>query len=158
MSGELAAPRRLAIPATGELIDLDAATDTLAGHLDDIRDLEGALRGAKRELAQEILARMDTEATWTVEAGPYKLVGESPNRVDYDPHELLTALRALPPDAISPRALDAAVQRVEQLKVSKQGVNKLLKLGGPVADAVRGAERPVERERRVSVKRIDRGT
>jgi hypothetical protein len=48
------------IPLTGEAIDLaDANTDDLADAIDRIRDLESQLRAAKRQLADEAVARMD---------------------------------------------------------------------------------------------------
>src|SRR3954469_22661434 len=73
-------------PRTGEVLALaQSPTDVLAEWLHAVRELEADLRSAKSMVAFELHQRMDAEAQWTVTAGPWKVVGESPNRVEYDP-------------------------------------------------------------------------
>ena len=137
----------------GEVIDLAAApSDRLAQFLAEVRDLEASLRQAKAQVGRELHRRMDAEASWTLNLPGYKVTGQSPDRVDYDPEELAGALRGLRRSGlISPRASKAALERVVELRPRKKGLAALLRLGGEVAAAVRACERPVESERRVSV-------
>lgn len=148
--------RDLVIPATGELISLDAPTDILAHVLEHIREIESDLRDAKRTLSAELHARMDVEAQWTVQAGKFKLTGQSPESgVSYDPYKLTEALAPfLASGAVTPQALNAAVERITTYKVRIAGVNALKRLGGEVRKAIEAvAEHRDPSDRRVSVSR-----
>lgn len=143
-------------PTTGEVITLDGPTDQLALFIQNVRDVEQAFRESKRAVAAELHRRMDAEATWTVRAGDWEISGESPSRVEYDPtelHDRLTEL--LESDLITPRAMEDAIERVVTFKPKVRGINQLLKLGGVVREYVEKCQRPVERERRITIKRKD---
>lgn len=141
-------------PGTGELIDLTGASD------DELTDLLVALRRRKQELlapidadhravCDEALRRMDQACKWTVRNPSGELVGESPNRVEYDAKGLAPKLKRLvEAGEIKPEAYDEAIGPV----VRKQGVNALLKRGGEIAEVIKSCEMPVERPRRVTVK------
>ena len=146
-------PTSLVDPRTGEVLALaKAPTDRLAAFLLHARDLEGELRAAKAAVSREVHRRMDAEASWTARVGDYQLTGQSPDRIDYDPDALEAALRRLSQEgAIAESAASAALSRVEILKPRRAGIKALLKLGGTVAEALSACERPVERERTVSV-------
>lgn len=144
-------------PATHEAIAVDATTDLLAKALDEVRDLESRLREFKSGLSDEVLRRMDAEAKWTAHVGSYKLSAPSPApTTEYDAKGLRDSLIALVMSddrevPLTMAAVDAAVEVVTDLKVHKSGVNALLKLGGPVAEAVRNHEQEKPKDRRVSV-------
>ncbi len=142
--------------STGEVVDLAATgTDTLAAFLTNTRELEAELRQAKALVAREVHRRMDAEAKWTARVGGYELRGESPDRTDYDTEGLDKALRRLVRrELITREAAKSALERVVTLKPRKQGIKALAKLGGEVEAAVVECERPVDRERRVSVSRL----
>jgi hypothetical protein len=143
-------------PMAGEVVDLAvASTDRIADFLVNVRELESQLREQKNLAQREILARMDREAAWTARVGDWVLTAPSPNpRIVYDAETLEAVLAELvESDLIAPNAASAAVERVVVLKVHKNAVNKLLKLGGAVKariDALAVEEAP---ERKVSVKR-----
>lgn len=143
----------IAHPATGELIDLDGGTDYLAAYLSEIRELEGQLRELKRALSEEVLVRMDAEATWTVHAGKYKLTGRSPDpELVYDGEALFNGLHSIARDiGLSPDAINGAVHEERVYKVSKAGVNRLRKLGGQVVKVIDRCASEKPAERRVSV-------
>lgn len=150
-------PRSTLLDRTsGELIDLtEATTDRLAEVLLTTRELEAELRSAKALVSREVHRRMDREAKWTARVGGYELRGQSPERVEYDPEELGRRLRVLRRSGlVSPAACRNALERVVSARPRKAGIRALLKLGGEVAEAVCACERPVESERRVSVKEL----
>lgn len=122
-------------PASGELLDLNGATDYLAERLLEIRDLEAQLRHLKEALTSEVLHRMDGAATWTVEAGRYKVRGRSPDpEIVYDGEALWNGLHSIARDfGLDEQAIRNAITEERVFKVSKRGVNALRKLGGEVA-------------------------
>lgn len=141
--------------ATGEVLDVEnATTDELAGYLAGARDFEGRVRAAKRTVADELLARMDRAAQWTVVAGAFKVSGDSPAaKVTYDGEALAADLDQLvADDLLAPNAAANAVERVTSWKVSQAGVNALLKLGGAVAETVERHRAEEPKDRRVSVR------
>jgi hypothetical protein len=156
MSEDLVIPAPAPIvihPATGEVVPLDGPTDMLASFLASTRELEGALREAKRAVSAELHARMDAEASWTLHVRSYTITGESPNRIEYDADKLHARLAELvADDLLAPRAAEQAVEVVTTRKARARGINQLLKLGGAVADAIKTCQVPVERDRRISVK------
>lgn len=115
------------IPLTGEAIDLaDANTDDLADAIDRIRDLESQLRAAKRQLADEAVARMDAACQWTLAGADWKLSAPSPGRVEWDADRLARVLAQMVIDGRVPReAAELAV--VAEPKVKQAGLNALLK-------------------------------
>lgn len=142
-------------PQTGEIIDLhSAASDQIAQWIESVREWEANAREAKQLAAAELHDRMDRSASWTLHAGEYTIVGESPNRVEYEVGTLRGVLGHLVEDGlITAEAADAAVKAEVTYKPAKRGINALMKLGGAVADAIRACERPVDRPRRVTLRR-----
>lgn len=141
-------------PSTGEVIPLDASDATLAEWLDAVREWERLAKQAKAHVYAEVLRRMDNELQWTRPAGDFKLVGQSPSRTEYDLEALEDALRPLVVDGtLSPDQVAQAIVTETKQKVSVAGVNRLAKLGPRVAEAIKSAERPVDGDRRVQVRR-----
>jgi hypothetical protein len=141
-------------PATGETLALDAPTERLAQWLDETRDLEQRIRSAKRVAYDELLRRMDARASWTVREGGYELTAPSPGRVEYDPAALYEALHdCVAAGMIEEGAAEAALEAVVTYKPKARGIQALLKLGGPVRDAINACAHPVEAPRNVRVKR-----
>jgi hypothetical protein len=141
-------------PVTGECIDLAGPDQDLAGALDRIRQLETELRSVKRAVSDELLARMDQAASWTIHAGDLTLTGQSPDRTEYDGARLAQTVDTLVAGGhITSEAAHAAVESEVTWKVKKAGVNKLLKLGGVVAESVSVCAAPDDRPRRITVKK-----
>lgn len=115
------------IPMVGEVVDLaTAGTDDLADAIDRIRDLEGQLRAAKRQLADEAIQRMDREVNWTLTGEDWKLSAPSPGRVEWDAEAVAATLARMVIDERVPR--EAAEQAVAVKPVVKvAGLNALLK-------------------------------
>jgi hypothetical protein len=141
-------------PATGEVVLLDAPTDTLAGTLAAIREAEGEMRTFKQILTGELLRRMDAEATWTVRAGDFTVEGDSPKpKTEYEAEKLYIALSEfVDSGVISQGALEQAVEPVRTYKAKQAGLNKLLALGGLIAETVERHRTEVPRDRRVRIK------
>ncbi len=142
-------------PRTGEAFPLQhATTETIARWLTEVRETEQALRDAKRIVTDEVTARMDTAASWTLPAGPYKLKSQSPTpEVQYDAQALRNDLEELAAQGvITQDAVDAAVQIVVTFNPRAAGINALRKLPA-VAQVIDRHCSPVERVRRVSVSR-----
>lgn len=141
---------------TGETIAIhDATLEQLAGCRDWIRDFEDTARAAKRLIDAEVIGRLDANARWTVEAGPYKLSAPSPApETRVDAQELRGRLEELVADGVlSIAAVDAAVEVVTEFKAKAAGVKALVKLGGLVAEVVGECSSEVPRDRRVSIRR-----
>lgn len=154
MSSDLATTR-VPVPGTGEVVDLAGPTDDLARVLAEIREHEQELRTLKSILAEEVHRRMDTEAKWTQRTEHFEVKGESPERVEYDPEALSKTLDdLLEVGAISLGAADAALEEVTTYKPRVRGLNALIKLGGEVRERVEACQRPVDKPRRLSVKRL----
>lgn len=141
---------------TGEVVDPQAlATDELARHVDDIREARRALADAERVLQDEVLTRMDRRGEWTATVGDYRLEASSPQAaVDYDESRLRAELEALVDEGlVDQAAANEAFRTVEAVRIMKGQVNRLAKLGGPVADRLAAARLPTTRPRRVKVTR-----
>jgi hypothetical protein len=142
-------------PATGELVALDADTNVLAGYLEAAREHASAMQTFIRELSTEITARMDRAATWTAHLGGLTVKGEAPKSPEYDGrilHRELSELERM--GLIDSRARTEAVERVEEFKARKRGINALRKLNNPeINAALDRAAKPDERARRVTVTR-----
>jgi hypothetical protein len=127
----------------------------LAAYLADLRDFESQLREHKRAVTRELLARFDRTAKWTHHFEGLKIAGQSPAPTEeWDGLELREALLSLVDSGqLTVEAVDAAVEQVISLKVRKQGVAQLRKVGGEVAETINRLCRTSEPERRVSVSR-----
>jgi len=146
------------VPYTGEALVLrELPNEQLARLLDGARDFERAeLRQFKQEVQDEILRRMDREASWTVHAeNGWKLSGKSPGGVEYDVDALRKVLaELLVEDRITAVAVEKAVKaKPVEYTVQKAGVNALLKLGGHVQQAIEACQVPSSKPRYVSVSR-----
>jgi|GEM_PF-6028510 len=147
---------------SGEVLPLsDATTDRLARFLDDSRELESILSETKALVSDELLRRMDRDASWTVRAGGYELRGQSPEAgaTYYEPLELEQVLRRLRRQGLITKeaakaalAYEVAVER----KPRQAGIRALLRRGGEVAEAVAACEhrRDEPPRRRVRVRRV----
>lgn len=146
---------QLVDPSTGELLTLDATTDLLGEFLDHVRDVEAQLREQKRAVSRELHARMDREGLWTVRLPGLTVSGQSPARVEYDGDQLHDALEQLvAADLISETASLAACESVTEWKPKVAGINRLIKLGGRVAELVKACAADVPPEsRRITIKR-----
>lgn len=144
------APALVVNPATGEALDLTVATNLLGMAIEDAKAMEAALRSYKREIADELLRRMDRETTYTYRGGGLKITGDGPREPDYDGDKLHEALKPhVAAGTISREASEAAAKPT--FKPMKGGIKKLVKLGGDVAAAVKTAEVPNNKPRGVSV-------
>jgi hypothetical protein len=141
-------------PSTGEVVSLDAPLEDLAAYLADVRDWEQTfLRPCKRAVEDEILRRLDHDASYTQRVGDFEIRGDGPGRVTYQEEVLRGALRPLVDDGtISRAAFNAAVKEEVVYTPVVRGINALKKLGGAVTAAVESAARPSHKPRRVTVK------
>lgn len=152
MSTEIA---RVVHPVTGQVVDLDGPIDQLAQFLADARDIDAAVKDAKRAVTDEVLRRADADAAWTIHLPGVKLSMPSPAPVeDWDELELREALLTLADEGvISVEAVDRAVEPVVTYKIRAAGVKALRKLGGRVAEAIDSRARETQRTRYVKVER-----
>ncbi len=143
-------------PATGEVTDLNGPIETLAHWLADARELDREMRIEKQRVTDELLARMDREASYTLRAGDLEIKGDGPKPpVEYDAVELREALQEyVDAGVITADALERAVERQPiTYKPRAQGLQALEKLGGGVVQAIQRHSRPKDDyQRRVSVK------
>jgi hypothetical protein len=141
--------REILDPRNGEVVKVSEASDEwLAGFLGWVKALERQARDAKAIIRDEVIARMDRNARWTLPTPAGKLTAPSPTVVDYDPATLRANLQELV--AQGTISAEAAAQAVDydqpKLKVSKAGVNALKRLGEPdVDDAIALATKPGSR-------------
>ncbi len=146
--------RRVTMPATGEVLDLDAADVLLAAALDEAKDIEGRIRSYKRAIVDEVLDRQDRRAKWTTHAAGWKLTGESPDRFDFDADKLVAVLRQLIKEGLIDREAADACVKVETVVTPRKGaVKALAKRGGRVVELLDVAKVPVEKPRNVWVRR-----
>lgn len=147
--------RSVVVPHTGEVVSLDAPPEVLASLLDEVKDVESQLRELKAEVSRVVHEEMDRQRRWTLDAGPFKLVGKSDApEVVYDVERLAAVLTELVDDGtITTDAMDSALEVVTTYKVKKAGINALRK-SPRLAEAIDscGEERAVE-GRRLTVKR-----
>jgi hypothetical protein len=146
----------VAHPVTGEVLPLDAPTVDLARALDELKELESRLKEVRDRIGEEVLQRMDAKALWTLRTEDgFKLSAPSPApKAEWDGPALalaLVELRGL--DLIDYEAAVAALETVVTYKPKAAGLNRLLKLGGEVAERVGACRVMVEPVRRVTVKR-----
>lgn len=108
-------------PTTGEVLDLKAApTEGLAAAVDYAADLRRQLQEFESALGDELVARLDRAASWTLRCGPpdglvqYEVKAPSPEAgtTAYDEHAMEQELRALlERGTIAPEAAQAALER-----------------------------------------------
>ena len=155
MSTEVAPVPEFANPITGEVLTLASPNADLGRYLADLREFEGRVREYKRAVTDELLARMDRSASWTVHAEGVKLSGASPQpSEEWDGPALREALLDLVDEGVlSIEAVDAAVETVVSYKPRKAGINALRKLGGRAAELVAEHRREVEKQRYITVSR-----
>lgn len=147
--------RVIVSPVTGEAIDLGAHANDLAHAIDHVRDLEAQLRNVKRQIADELIARMDRAAAWTLTADDWKISAPSPSRLEYDAEKLATVLTRLVADGrLDPDAARRAI--VLEPKVKRAGLEAIRRLGGEVRDEVDACGSVSDAPRNVTLKRRDR--
>ncbi len=74
MSTELAT-RMVMVPHTGEAIDLATVSPhDLAGLLDELKDHKSRIREFEGEVSDVLIAEMDRQRMWSINAGEFKLV------------------------------------------------------------------------------------
>lgn len=147
---------QIIISRTGDVVDLDAPTETLATFLADVREMEATFREAKQAVSAVILARLDQSASWTAHLpGGIKVSAPSPSpTVEYDELALRSALLELVDEGlITAEAVDRAVEPCVTYKARAAGVKALSKLGGRVAEVIDAHAREVDKRRTVSVTR-----
>jgi hypothetical protein len=151
---EETAPRLLPNTFTGEAIDLDGPTESLAKDLLYLRELDTERKSLVRAVSDELLARMDKDAKWTLHFPGLDLTGDTPKRREYNSERVLKVLEELvTAGTINKEAAQKAIERKVSYTVKKSGVNAIKKLGGEVAKKLAGCEVPLpDASRRVAVK------
>ncbi len=154
MSTEIATHQVL-VPHTGEVLSLDSPPEELAALLAEVKDVESRLRELKGEVSAEFHRRFDRARKWSVDAGDYKVAGQSDQPItEYDPDLLAVVLTQLVDEgAITPDAMDDALESITTWKIRKAGINALRKSPkfAELIDAC-GTEKQPE-GRRVTVRR-----
>lgn len=142
------------VPTTGEQVALNAPTDELAAVIDFLRDVKRQADTAIRVLGDELLRRMDTNASWTAKTERFEIVGQSPTPdTEWNVDALDATLKELIADGeISEDAYDNALETVVTLKVRKRGIDALRKLNDDIRLRIDSCGTPVEKTRRVNVK------
>lgn len=113
---------------TGELVRLDAAVATT-----DVAEVRLAASRAKaaidadlREVDEFLTSRLDHEARRSATVGSYRIEGSAPDEWETDAKPLRAELLAfVEAGVLSTDAVDRAVEVVEDLEVSRAGVNAL---------------------------------
>src|SRR6187431_186869 len=84
------------LPVTGQELDLTQPNETLALLFDQIRDLEQQAKVCRDAISEELIRRMDRNASWTVRGGGFKVSAPSPApKVEYDVETLNRAFAIL---------------------------------------------------------------
>lgn len=147
-------------PTSGEVYPLnELSDDALAGLVVKLRELRSELNEALDAVGEVVMGRMDRSASWTMNAGGTTLRAPSPaGKVAYDAEALLKDLRKLVrKGVIDAKAIEEAIKTVPRSYETKHaGIQKLLKLGGEVAETVHRHGKPVAEKRRLSVSNAPR--
>lgn len=139
-AGEEAAATATALelvhPATGEVLDIKAATTTeLAAGIESLADLFANLGDFRQAIINELAGRLDSANARKEQVGPYELETNPPTTEDYSASTLEAELREL----VEAKVLDPVIiDRVmpfpppyvppkPQRRVDKREVNKLKK-------------------------------
>ena len=143
--------RQLLVPLTGEVVNLDAATDTLAACVTQLREIEADLYRARGQVNAELVRRLDHENLRTAEVGEYKITVDAPGALDWNTKELEKVLF----DFVDHDNLSAeAVDRIMPMKrsVSVRELKKLLPtLTDEQATRVDACATPSTRSRKVRI-------
>jgi hypothetical protein len=139
----LDSPGHLLDPVSGEIYALpEAPLEVIGRWLEHVRYLKQAADTGVRQVSEEVNRRMDHVGRWTLREGEYEVTGASPaRRPVYDGERLWRELDALARrGVIDPAAVAGAVEIRVTHTPRADGIARLLKLGGEVADAVRRCE------------------
>jgi hypothetical protein len=143
-------------PATGEITVLNAPVAELARWLAEARELDRQMKIEKQRITDELLARMDSEASYTLRSGGLEIKGDGPvPPTEYDAQALYTSLQEyVEAGVITKDALErAVVPQPVTYKARTQGLKALEKLNGGIVQAIQRHARPTEDyRRRVNVK------
>lgn len=147
----------LVVPLTGQALSLDASTDVLAEGYREMQRWETEMRMVRAQVRDELLARMDKELARKHEVGDLFLECDAPNQIEYDADALSRVIvRLVTEDKISLAAAEQAVKTVEELKVAKRGVDKLIAapaLSDEDRAEIMACARPSSKPRRLTVKK-----
>lgn len=136
MSATAATGLELVHPATGEVLDIKAATTTeLAAGIESLADLFANLGDFRQAIIDELAGRLDSANARKERVGPYELETNPPTTENYDAGILEAELTALvEAKVLDPVIIDRVVPFPEptpppkpQRRVDKREVNKLKK-------------------------------
>ena len=144
-------------PMSGEVLDLESTTDTLAQWLLDLRELRQMLSGTIDTISEELSERLDQENTRTGRVGEWEIKGVAPSTTVYDPEQLQKALDELVLDGVLAAAVVERTVKpplVKDWKVDRREIAKLLKHQDlRVREAVAACGEEVAQTRSVSIRR-----
>ncbi len=142
------------IPTTGEALELNAPDDVLAAYIDQIKDLEAQLREVRNRIGDELIGRMDQQASWTLHAGKFKVTAPSPElKEEWDVDALRSLLELLVEEGVvGEPAAKKAIKTEVTYKPVAAGIKALRKvLPGPALQAVDSCRTLVPPRRTVRV-------
>lgn len=155
------AARTVLHPATGEVLDLEAADNVdLADQRIGAVELRRLLDEFTATLDAEVIRRMDHENTLTLRAGPWKMTGDGTEVTTWDSAQLSLELEALvQAGRLARGAAQKALEVVVSYKPKAAELKKLAKHADPEVRTAVEACRTVgpNPRRRVRVA-LDRGT
>lgn len=139
---------------TGEMVPINADIDELADVIDGLKELEAAVKVAKRAANKGILARFDKRGKWSGVYRGLKVSAPSPEpKYEWNVDALRgTLLDLLDQELIDDEAFDAALDQVVVWKAKTNGLKALMKLGGEITERIESCRIVTEPERYVSVK------
>lgn len=139
-----------------------ADMEQLAGFVFGMKHWASLTREAQDIVNAELVDRRDKRASGTWKAGGYKVAvaSKTAGTVAYDADDLRERLLGLVSDGVlDVSAIDDALEYVTPppyYKVKARGVDGLLKLGGQVADVIKGCQTESEPpSRRAKVTRVE---
>lgn len=155
------AERTALVPWTGELLDLASmSTVGIIDMLDEIHDFEyDRLRALKRQVQDELLARMDHAVAsgennhWTVTLGDgRKVSGTPPVQERYAIEPLINTLERLIEEGLLTETAAGNALRVKR-EPNVSGIKSLRKLGGIINQRLAACLEPDPRPRTVTISR-----
>ena len=154
-------PHLAVVPYSHEAISLrEVPTQKLGEALLEARNFEReGMTPFKRLVQDEVIRRADElvrtgeQDSWTLHLDGIDLVCDTPDRTEWDVQELRGVLTRLVDEGeIEEHWLERIIVP-DGYKVAKRELQRLVRLGGPAAEALKGIERPVARPRSVRVSR-----
>lgn len=142
------AGNELALPTTGEIIDLDdpaACTRALAG----IREVEGALRDLKQTLTDAIIAESERQGTKTIHDGTFTAEVKSGSETVWD-LETLEQLRTL---GLPEERFNALVTAQISYKVDGRVAKQIASANEEYEKVIAAARQVVRKPSYVSIRR-----